>query len=182
MALAEQGPIEVRVVVPLEERTQRIYQALNVAAMDIGAELLAAKAQHPGRFMEWVAESLPFGIDKAERLMAVTRAFATVEPEMRQSLPNAYSTLFELSRLPADRLQRAIEAGHVSPDTTYREARALRDAADSPEWEAVEMPEVTPSPTSEPRIAAEVIAKELLRYPVSHLSGEMVVAIRRWVQ
>ncbi len=179
MALAESDPVEL--VVPLEERTQRIYGALETAAMDIGAELLAAKVEHPGRFMEWVSTALPCGIDKAERLMAVTRAFATTEPEMRSALPNAYSTLFELSRLPAERLQRAIEAGQVTPDTTYREARALRDAADSPEWERVELPEVTPSPAAEPRLSAEIVAKELMRFPVSNLSGEMVVALRRWL-
>lgn len=180
MALAEPDPAP-ELIVTLEQRAQNVYQALEVAASTIGAELLDAKREHPGKFMAWVEESLPFGIDKAERLMAVTRAFATAPPEMRDSLPNKYSTLFELSRLPAERLQRAIEAGQVTPDTTYREARALRDAADSPEWERVELPEVTPSPAAEPRLSAEIVAKELMRFPVSNLSGEMVVALRRWL-
>lgn len=179
MALAESEPVEV--IVPLEERTKRIYGHMNEACFEIGHELIAAKMEHPGRFMEWVEDSLPFGIDKAERLMAVTRAFATAPPEMREALPNPYTTLFELSRLPAERLQRAIESGEVTPDTTYREARALRDAAESPEWERVEMPEVTPSPAAEPRLSADLVAKELMRYPASRLSGEMIVALRRWL-
>ena len=154
--------------------------AFDTAALTIGAELIEAKREHPGQFMTWVAEALPFGIDTAERLMAVTRTFANADPEVLASLPRARTTLFALTRLPADRLRQAIESGEVTPHTTYREALALRDAAES-EWEPVDMPEPQPSQASEPRITADIVAKELLRFPVGALSDDYVVRLRRWL-
>jgi len=169
-------------VTSLEVRAERIMETFERTALTIGAELIEAKRDHPGCFMAWVADSLPFGIDQAERLMAVTRAFATADPEMMAALPKASTTLFQLSRLPADRLRQAIETGEVNTETTYREAARLRSVADSPEWEVIEMPEVQPSHASEPRIAADLLANELLRFPRSQLSDELAVRIRRWLQ
>lgn len=168
-------------VVPLDERAKRIVGHLERAAIDIGAELIEAKREHPGRFMAWVGAELPFSIDKAERLMAITRTFANCDPEMRSSLPRAHTTLFELTRLPADRLRHAIETGEVTPEITYREAVALRSVADPPEWEPIEMPPLQPSPVAEPRIGADLVAKELMRFHRGHLSDEMTVALRRWI-
>lgn len=173
MALAEIEQPEV--VVPLEERTQRIYGALETAAMDIGAELLAAKVEHPGRFMEWVSTALPFGIDKAERLMAITRAFDNADPEIRQALPSAYSAMCELARLPHDRLRAHIESGDVHPDMTVREARALHQPNPIP------LPEPTVSPLAEPRIAADVIATELIRHPRHMLSDDIADVLAAWL-
>lgn len=172
---------EVEIVVPLEDRRQRIVATLESAAIDIGRELIGAKKDHQGCFLRWVEDELPFGIDKAERLMAITRTFANCDPEMRAALPKAHTTLFELTRLPADRLRRAVESGEVNPSITYREAMALRDVADPPEWEPIEMPPLEPSPASEPRLGADLVAKELMRFPRGQLSDEVTVSLRRWL-
>lgn len=179
MALAEVP--DHHPAMPLDERAQRIVGHLERAAIEIGAELIEAKREHPGKFMAWVATELPFSIDKAERLMAITRTFANCDPEMRAALPKAHTTLFELTRLPADRLRRAVESGEVNPSITYREAMALRDVADPPEWEPIEMPPLEPSPASEPRLGADLVAKELMRFPRGQLSDEMTVSLRRWL-
>lgn len=179
MALVESA--DVSPVVSLDERAQRIIDAFERTALTIGEELLQAKRDHPGTFMAWVNESLPFGIDQAERLMAVTRAFASADPEMMAALPRASTTLFQLSRLPAERLRKAIETGQVTPQTTYRQAMALRTSEDAPTWEAIDMPEVKPSPASEPRISADIVAKELLRFPRGQLSDDYAVKLRRWL-
>lgn len=171
--LAESPPVTV--VVPLAERRDRILASYERCAMDIGSELIAAKDEHPGRFTEWVDETLPFGLDQAERLMAITRAFAEADDSVRAALPSAKSALFELSRLPAERLHMAIEAGEVTPEMTTRQARRLVTG------EKVDLPEPTPSQASEPRIGADIVAKELMRFPRGQLSGDLEVQLRRWL-
>lgn len=164
--------------ITLEERTDRIVGIVESAAIDVGHELIAAKADHPGRFCAWVDECLPFGIDKAERLMAVTRAFANATPDMLDALPtHAYSTLFELTRLPAARLQLAINNGDVHPDMTYRDARSLHDDEPLPDD-----PDEAPAERAQPRITADVVASELIRHPAANLSRDVEIALRRWLQ
>ncbi len=166
---------EVEIVVPLEDRRQRIVATLESAAIDIGRELIGAKKDHQGCFLRWVEDELPFGIDKAERLMAITRAFDNADPEIRQALPSAYSAMCELARLPHDRLRAHIESGDVHPDMTVREARALHQPNPIP------LPEPTVSPLAEPRIAADVIATELIRHPRHMLSDDIADVLAAWL-
>jgi len=165
----------VQVVVTLDERARRISESYDRCAIEIGNELIAAKAEHPGRFTEWVGDFLPFGIDQAERLMAITRCFATADDEARAALPSAKSALFELTRLPADRLQAAIANGDVHPGITTREARQLVNG------DKVDMPETPESPARETRIGADIVAKELMRFPRTQLSVDYEVQLRRWL-
>lgn len=166
---------EVEVIVPLEDRRQRIVATLESAAIDIGRELIGAKKDHQGCFLRWVEDELPFGIDKAERLMAITRAFDNADPEIRQALPSAYTAMCELARLPHDRLRAHIESGDVHPDMTVREARALHQP------DPIPLPEPTVSPLAEPRIAADVIATELIRHPRSTLSDDIANVLAAWL-
>lgn len=165
----------------LDDRKATIISIIEGAAIDVGDQLIRAKAEHPGEFMAWVEAELPFGIDKAERLMAVTRAFGSARPEVLAALPPAYSTLFELARMPTEHLNRAIDEGKVNPEMTYRQASDLRRGNDEDPPGPVDLPPPSPSPTSQPRIAADVIARELMRFPRSQLSGEVEVALRRWM-
>lgn len=162
-------------MVTLEERAWRISQSYDRCAIEIGNELIHAKAEHPGRFTEWIADSLPFGIDQAERLMAITRCFATADPETKAALPTPKSALFELTRLPADRLQTAIANGDVHPGITTREARQLVNG------DKVDLPETKPSQARETRIGADIVAKELMRFPRGQLSDDYVIQLRRWL-
>jgi hypothetical protein len=176
--------LPAEVVMSLEERTWRIHQHAEDAAIEIGQELIAAKAEHPGRFTEWVTAELPFGIDVAERIMAISACAHLTDPSIRASLPSAYSALYQLSRPPIHRLRQGITNGEVHPDMTYREASewASQNTNGRP---PVEVPPPSASPLgdrAEPRISAEVLAKELMRYPTGSLSGEMTVKLRTWLQ
>jgi hypothetical protein len=164
-----------QIVTTLDERARRISQSYDRCAIEIGNELIQAKLEHPGRFTAWIADSLPFGIDQAERLMAITRCFAGATEETMAALPSPKSALFELTRLPADRLQMAIANGDVHPGITTREARQLVGG------EKVDMPPVPPSPVRETRIGADIVAKELMRFPREQLSDDYTVQLRRWL-
>lgn len=178
MTMTQASTIEqverAEVLVSLDERKARIYAAVNTAALTIGAELIAAKAEHPREFTAWVEAECPWGIDSAERIMAVTRAFATCDPEVRGALPNPYSTLFVLTRLPTERLALAIETGRVNPDMTYRDAKELLG-------EVRDVAERKPAEPAEPRIAPDVLARELLRFPREQLSEHGARQLRRWL-
>lgn len=180
------------VALSLDDRREAIYEVMEDAAIDVGRHLIAAKAEHPGEFIAWVERELPFGIDKAERLMAITRSLGDVGPEIRAALPPAYSTLFHLSRLPPPRLREAVETGEVHPGSTYREAEALArsvngngvsaGAEHAERGRPVPMPEPEPSPvTDRTRIAAELVAEELMRFGADQLSDEMTRRLRTWL-
>ena len=162
-------PTQLATTVPLEVRRERIMAVLERTALDIGVELLAAKDEHPGEFVAWVELSLPFGLDKAERLMAITRTFATCDESTRQFLPPAWSALYELTRLPSDRLRQAIDVGEVRPDMTVAAAKALVRA--------------NPGESSRgTRLSADIVAVELTRYPRSELSPEAAARVAAWMR
>ena len=107
----------------LDERRDRIMDVLERAAHEVGAELIAAKAEHPGRFMQWVADELPISLDKAQRLMAIARFTESTDPKVLASLPKGWTVLFELRKLPGDVLVRAVRDGDLDANTTREQAK-----------------------------------------------------------
>lgn len=171
-----------RLTLTLAERTQRIMDVLSASALAIGEELLMAKREHPGEFMAWVSDCLPFGIDKAERLMAITRALSVADPETRLQLPPAWSALYELSRIPAPQLAVLVERDEVTPATTVREAREFAQAY-CPAPQPVDLP--TPAPyVPLPEVAdhsTDLIALNLLRADRDKLSEDIAERVGRWL-
>ena len=171
------------IIPSLDERRDRIIEIVEHAALGVGAELLAAKREHPREFLAWVARSLPFGIDKAERLMAISRAFSTAPPELMASLPPAWTALFELSRLPIETLQVAVESGEILPEMTVEDARELvrldRDAPE-PQRRTVK-PGPDPGFDPNPRLTTDIIVRELLRTPREDLSPSMETLLLDWL-
>lgn len=159
-----------RNIVPLAERKRRILDALSDTVYTIGAELLEAKREHNGTFVAWVETELPFGIDRAERLMAVTRAFATAEH--REHLPAAWTALYELSKVPPGALVRSIELGEVSPGMTVAQARDYV-ASQRANGE-------TRHPGGVPPLA-EAHAVALLRYHPNDVPEEVRCRLRAWI-
>ena len=167
----------------LDERRDRILAIVGTAALDVGAELIAAKKEHPRAFLDWVARSLPFGIDKAERLMAITRAFGDADPFIREHLPPAWTALFELSRLPIEKVQRSIETGEIGPEMTVSDARALvTGEREAPEL-LPERPTPGPKPGFDPnpRLNPDLLASELVRTDRDDLSASVEYVLRRWL-
>jgi hypothetical protein len=168
-------------ILSLEQRRENIVEKLQKAALDVGFELISAKYDHPGRFIAWVEAELPFGVDKAERLMAIARSFADLAPESRNLLPPAWSALFELSRLPSERFQEALEAGEVHPGLTVAQSRALADR--SPEIHPNHHPvRIQPPETGpKPGLTCNAVAAALTKLPRGDLSPEMEGQLRTWL-
>jgi hypothetical protein len=181
VSLAERTQVEV--VATLDERAERIIAHISDAALNIGAELIAAKAEHPREFLQWVATRLPFGIDKAERLMAITRAFASADPAVLEALPPAWTALFELARLPIDVVAESIESGAITPQMTVQDARQLVSGhRDVPE-KLPERPTPGPAPGFDPtiRLPIDHLASELVRCDRQSLSEPVEYLLRKWL-
>lgn len=176
-------PAEV-VAGSLDQHRDRIFAILDGAAIDIGAELLAAKREHPRQFLEWVRTSLPFGEDKAERLMAITRVFGTSEPELLASLPKPWTALYELSRLPVAELQAGVEEGEIHPAMTVDDARQM--VTGSREAPKTEVRTAKPGPREgraarASRLPIDFLVGELVRYPLDDLDEDLTQLLRRWL-
>lgn len=68
---------------------------------------------------------LPFGTDTARRLMAISEAYEKLAPEKLAMLPRPWQALYALRALTADELQRAMEAGEITPDMSERAAKGV---------------------------------------------------------
>lgn len=175
--------LEVEVVASLDERRDHILAIVEGAALDIGAELLAAKREHPGQFMDWVARELPFGIDKAERIMAVTKAFAGAPPEVQEALPPAWTTMFELSRLPTGFIQEAIGSGKVTPTMSRADARKLVTGSAEPREPASPVHRKPSTSTGESgfRVGTDAVAHELMRRDPTELPSATARLLQQWL-
>lgn len=174
---------QATMVPTLDERRDRILAIVGAAAIDVGAELIAAKKEHPGAFMEWVSRSLPFGIDKAQRLMAISRAFSDADEAVRAALPPAWTALFELARLPIEEVQRSIETGEIAPEMTVSDARKLATGRSEPPELLPARPKPGPAPGFDPnpRLDADILASELVRMDRCTLSAPVEYLLRQWI-
>lgn len=157
-------------IMPLEERKARILGVLDDASIQIGLELMLAKEQHTGRFTRWVTEELPFGLDRAERLMMIARAFNDVDPSVKNMLPSAWTALYELAKVPPRALVRSIELGDVTPQMTVADARRY-----------VAEQKGRPTPTAPPPMA-EAHAIALMRYHPREMTEESIWKLIGWLQ
>lgn len=171
------------VVPSLDERRDRILAIFGEAVYEAGAELLAAKREHPREFLAWVARSLPFGIDKAERMMTIARAFGDADEAMKAALPRKWTPLFELARLPIGEVQRSIETGEITPEMTVRDARRLVTGRSEPPELLPKRPRPGPAPGFDPnpRLDADLLASELVRRDRCTLSGPVEYLLRQWI-
>ncbi|MDU8946116.1 DUF3102 domain-containing protein [Ovoidimarina sediminis] len=100
------------------------------AILDVGRMLTEAKANLPhgqfGRlFAEDNPERLPFTDATARKLMAISRHAALGNRAHVHALPPAWGTLYELSKLPEDKLEGAFSAGLIHPEMERQDAVAL---------------------------------------------------------
>lgn len=189
-------PARPEVVETLNAHRDRIMDALEGAATQVGRELIAAKAAHPGRFLAWVASELPFSVDKAQRLMAVARFADETDPKVLSALPKGWTILFELRRVPAGRLAEAVEAGEIDSGTSREAAEAfVRDELDPVRRLLTGTAETRPHkprkgrpgppkgtiPAAQRRPAGDSLARELIRTPRADLSEPMETLLRAWL-
>jgi hypothetical protein len=80
-----------------------------------GRLLLEAKVAMPGEFGAMIEHDLPFGPRTAQRLMAIARHPVIANATHASLLPPSWMTLYELTRLPDDRLLAEIKNGNITP-------------------------------------------------------------------
>lgn len=142
-------------------------------AMRVGKLLREARAAHPSRFRAWVENDLPFGLDTARRLMAISEAFETLPKATLDQLPRPWQAMFALRALPAGELQRAVDAGELSPETTERAAKGV-----ARRWR---------TGSSEPRASvtrihrADIAAGALMEFTPRDLNPNVLRALRNWL-
>lgn len=150
-----------------------------MTVLEVGQELIEAKAEHRGEFMRWVEEELPFGIDRAERLMATARAFGG-EAEVIEHLPSAWTAMFELTKVPIGALQTSIANGEVHPQMTVAQAREY--VAQQKENDRTERHRDPAPAVDQTRQFATSHALAMLRYHPQDLPEEIRWKISRWLR
>lgn len=132
----------------LGETTQEIrdlWAARVKNTIAIGAKLIKKKNElHHSQFEAWVKGQLPFSLSNAERFMAIASNAVLGKSANAPVLPEAWTVLYELSKIPEGKetaLQEAIDSGEIAAKTSLKHARAFvarfRSPKDKPQTDAV---------------------------------------------
>ena len=106
----------------------RIRPSLDRAAeawIQAGVELFEAKAALPHGQFGALLDELEMTPRTAQRFMAIAKNVVLADATRVSLLPSAWGTLYELSRVPDEVLEAAIDSGKVTTGTTRAEAAAL---------------------------------------------------------
>lgn len=142
-------------------------------ALRVGVILLKAKQVDPDGFDQWVVAELPFGLETARRLMAITKAYGTLPGDRLAQLPKPWQALYALKAVPQDRLAQAIADGEIGPQTTVAEAkRFARVVRGNRPWQLRD---------ENRTMRADRTAGALMHYSPTDLSAEAAAMLRRWL-
>lgn len=97
-----------------------------------GRLLIAAKADPKlphGQFEAMIEHDLPFQPSTARRLMIVARNRLLADRAHGHVLPPSWRTLYELTRLPVEQLDRRLTAGDITPELERHTVIAWRRGA-----------------------------------------------------
>jgi len=139
----------------------------------VGALLHEARELDRGGFEGWVTQRLPFGMDKARRLIAIHLAYGELPAETVAQLPRPWQAMFVLRRWADGRLQDAIESGEVGPDTTVDQARKK-----AREWSSNQR---SGDPLTDRYTQADLRAGALMKHSASDLNETVRDALVRWL-
>jgi hypothetical protein len=78
---------------------------------------------------EPVEDPIKFTARTANRLMAIAGNPLLVKSAHASDFPQAWTTLYELSRLDEPTLSKAIEEGRITPETQRKDVRAMRSVS-----------------------------------------------------
>jgi len=111
---------------PLPERLLEIevevFEAVDRMCLRVGELLYEAQQLDRAGFQSWVEDRMPFGFDKARRLVAIYLAYRELPAETIARLPRPWQAMFVLRRWSTGRLVDAIDSGEIGPDTTVKDA------------------------------------------------------------
>jgi hypothetical protein len=127
---ADVGAVNLVVVVDRAEWAARIrarWQDSVAAIIDVGRLLGEAKASlPPSEWLELVTTDLKFTTRTVNMLISVSENKVISESRNHGSLPARWRTLYELSRLPAPVVMKAITDGTINRDMERRDVAKLR--------------------------------------------------------
>lgn len=106
----------------LAEIEDEVYLSIDRMCLRVGELLAEARELDPAGFKKWVETRLPFGFDKARRLIAIHYAYRELPPEKLAQLPLPWQALYALAPFAQGKLMDALESGEVGPGMTQREA------------------------------------------------------------
>lgn len=122
-------PTDSGLVLTADQWADRIRAHLGEAVEGIlgaGRDLVASKQQlGHGRFTRMVEERLPFSVRTGQMLMAIAGHGTLSNANHGSLLPPSWRTLYELSRLPTDVVEEALQSGVIRADLERQEAHEL---------------------------------------------------------
>jgi hypothetical protein len=109
------------------EEINAAYRQTIESYLKLGHILIAAKADldRHGEWERMIAAHLPFDTSTAQRLMKIARDERIAKAARAQLLPNAWGTMYELTKLPSPAFESAVTAGDINPHMTRAEAITL---------------------------------------------------------
>ncbi len=150
-----------------------ILHEVDRMALRVGALLRQARAEMPEQFVGWVTNDLPFGLDTAKRMMAISEAYEKLDRAVLDQLPRPWQALYALRALPADELQRAIEAGQITNDMTTAEAQAVARLYRTGGSGALS--------SRSRHHRADIAAGALMEFTPNDMNPHVLRALRRWL-
>lgn len=153
----------------LDQIGAEIYQTIDRMALRVGELLVHARQMvKRSEYERWVAEELPFGLDKAKRLRAIYLAFSELPEDTVKKLPRPWQALYALSSVPKEELVEALAAGDVHAEMTVAEARgAARELKGQ----------------TQPRVSqADALIGRLVTYESAEMSTEARTLLEDWLR
>jgi hypothetical protein len=159
----------------LDEIELEVFETIDRMCLRVGALLYEARELDPSGFQFWVETRMPFGYDKARRLIAIHLAYRDLPESVISGLPRPWQALYALRHWAGGRLDKAIEAGEIGEQSTVKDALAL-----AKKWSK-------DSKNDEFAIAARYSAADLAAGKLMGLSPDDVNAdvwraLTRWMQ
>ena len=106
----------------LKEIEDEVYSSIDRMCLRVGELLAEARALNPAGFKKWVEARMPFGYDKARRLIAIHLAYRELPEDKVAQLPLPWQALYALAPFAQGRLQKALDDGEIGPETTQAQA------------------------------------------------------------
>ena len=115
----------------ITRKYQKAAELLLEQCRAIGQDLADAKQRLPfGDYTAMVEEDLPFSVRTAQRFMAIAKYPMFEHKKYANALPPAWSTLYELTRLPEATFRSGVQRKQIHPDMERQDvARLLRPKA-----------------------------------------------------
>jgi len=154
----------------LDDIETEVFAAVDRMCLKVGELLFEAREMDRAGFREWVDTRMPFGFDKANRLIAIHLAYRELPAETLAELPRPWQALYALRHWTGGRLEQAIQRGEIGPATTVATAKSI-----ARDWSKTQGRDV------ERYSAADLCAGKLMGFEPELLDEHVFNALARWV-